>query len=554
LPPDDASRNRHTPTGTKYRSTASALFLLLVTPFVVFLDHHHYPLLNAEIALCFGIAAASALIMALPARWSVLRVLAITLAVALAIDAQFEQLARQEKITAALIFAGVGWVLREHLATIVSLTSLTFLIATIGLGSTPEATTPLLAGGNPARPFVLHVVLDEHVGFAGMPRGARYDASIERLNSFFERYSFRRFNGAYSEYIATRYAFSQMLNFSNGRYTPGLFRRVGQNARFELVENKYFGRLAQQGYSINVFQTTYLNVCADPRNVAHCEAYDFAGIRELQYLQLEWTDRLFAVGTAYLNRLFIYGNLLRVTRMVRTEIAPQWLPAWAMGPIRALPPLVAKVPPEHYAPIATRALTERLITAVSGARRGQYVFAHLMLPHYPYVYLPDCSLRRPAEWNSRTDADAPRGTSNTVKGREERYVQYLDQMQCTYKDLARLLEAIPEELQRDAVVILHGDHGSRINIITPDADNTRRLMPSDLSDGYSTLFAFKGPAVPVGDDGHLVPIGCILAAIVESEFTKAAPGPSCNTEHKVFMLPWRHDVTAASAVAVPYRP
>jgi hypothetical protein len=554
LLPHDASRNDDTPAGTKYAATASALFLVLVTPFVVFLNHHHYSLLNAEIAACFGIAAASALIVAPLARWPVLRVLAISFAVALAIDAQFTQLGQQEKVMAAVIFAGVGWVLREHLATIVALTSLTFLVATIGLGTTPEPTTLRLTGGNPARPFVLHVVLDEHVGFAGMPRGARYDASIERLNSFFERYDFRRFNGAYSEYFWTRYTFSQMLNFSYGRYTPGLFR-VGTNAQFELVENKYFARLAEEGYSVNVFQTTYLDSCADPRTVAQCETFEVAGIRELQFSQLDWTDRFFAVSTAYLNRLFIYGNLWhRVTRMARTESAPQWLPAWAMGPIRALPPLFTKVLPEHYGPVAARALTARLIEAVSGARRGQYVFAHLMLTHYPYVYLPDCSLRRPAEWNSRTDPDAPPDTSNTVQGREERYVQYLDQMQCAYKDLGRLLDAIPEELQHDAVVILHGDHGSRINIIAPGADNSRTLTPRDFSDSYSTLFAVKSPAVPAGDDGRLVAIGCVLATFLESEFTRAAPDPSCDTEHKVFKVPFQSEVIAATAVAAPYRP
>jgi hypothetical protein len=326
-----------------------------------------------------------------------------------------------------------------------------------------------------------------------------------------------------------------MLNFSNGRYTPGLFRRGGRNARFELVENKYFARLAEQGYSINVFQTTYLNVCADPRTVAQCETYDFAGIRELQYTPLDWTDRLFAVSMAYLNRLFIFGKLQ------------------AMGPIRALP-LFATVLPEHYSPLATRALTERLIAAVSGARRGQYVFAHLMLPHYPYAYLPDCSLRRPTEWNSRRDADAPPGTANTVEGREERYGQYLDQMQCAYKDVARLLEAIPEELQGDAVVILHGDHGSRINILPPDPDNMQRLTPNDFSDAYSTMFAVKGLAVPAGDYGRPVAIGCVLTSMVESEFTSAAPDPSCNTEDKVFMVPWQQEVVATTAVAAPYRP
>ena len=77
---------RPTHLGTTVAFNKFALWLLLVAPFVVFLDRHHYSLLNAEIALCFGIAAALALVVAVTAQWSVLGVLAISLAFALAID------------------------------------------------------------------------------------------------------------------------------------------------------------------------------------------------------------------------------------------------------------------------------------------------------------------------------------------------------------------------------------------------------------------------------------------------------------------------------------
>jgi len=553
LPPLPAERKADTSRARTFVYTATALVLLPVSPFVVFLDRHHYSLLNPEIVLCFGIAAALALVVAGGAQRPALRVLAIALAAGIAIDAQFDQFGVPELVAAVALVAGVGWVLREHLASIVALTSLTFLIATVALGRTPQPTEPSLAGGNDQRPFVLHVVMDEHVGFAGLPRGAKYDAPVERVKSFFDRRGFRRFTNAYSEYFWTRYIFSQMLNFSNGRYTPGLFR-VGRNARFELVENRYFSRVAEQGYSINVFQTTYLDVCQDPRTVAHCESYDFAGIRELQYSQLDWKDRLYAVSAAYVTRYFFYNPLRRAGRFLRDNANRQGLPGWVASSIRALPSFLSAPPSEHYAPVATRVLTERLIAAVSGARRGQYVFAHLMLPHYPYVFRPDCSFRPPSEWNVRTDPYAPPSRSNTPEGREARYVQYLDQVECLYKDLDRLLDAIPTELQQDAVVILHGDHGSRINIVAPDPGRARRLTSTDLRDAYSTLLAVRSPAVPSGEDERRVDIGCMLTALVASEFTSASPDPLCNAEHTVFKVPWQPEVIAATAVAATYAP
>jgi len=553
LPLLPAERKADASRGTTFAFNTVALWLLLVAPFVVFLGRHQYSLLNPEIALCLGIAAALALVVAGMAQRPGLRVLALSLAAGLAVDAQFDQFGAREIAGAAVLVAGLGWVLRDHLARIVAVTGLAFLTSTLLLERTPQPTEALLAGGNDKRPFVLHVVLDEHIGLTGLPHGAKYDASLERLKSFFDRRGFQRFTDAYSEYFWTRYIFSQMLNFSNGRYTPGLFR-VGRNARFELVENRYFSRVAKQGYSINVFQTTYLDVCPDPRTVAHCESYDYAGIRELQYSQLDWKDRLHAVSAAYVTRYFFYDPLRRAGRFLRDNANRQWLAGWVANSIRALPSFLSAPPSEHYAPVATRVLIDRLIAAVSGARRGQYVFAHLMLPHNPYVFRPDCSFRPPSEWNDRTDPDAPPRRFNTPEGREVRYVQYLDQVECLYKDLDRLLDAIPTELQQDAVVIVQGDHGSRINIVAPDPERARPLTATDLRDAYSTLFAVRSPAVPAGEDERRVAIGCMLTALVESEFTSASPNPLCNAEHTVFEVPWQPEVIAATAVAATYPP
>jgi len=217
------------------------------------------------------------------------------------------------------------------------------------------------------------------------------------------------------------------------------------------------------------------------------------------------------------------------------------LPAWPTGNSRV--GALALLPAMDYLESELREL-----------KSGELHFAHLLLPHYPYVLLPDCSFRPPSEWNARNDADAPQRTSNTPEGRDARYVQYLDQLECVYKDLDRLLDAIPKELQGDAVVILHGDHGSRIGIVDPDANSARALTSSDLTDAYSTLFAVRIPAVLAGEDERRVAVGCMLAAVVESGFTSASPDPSCNAEHTVFKVPPEGRVIDAPPVATTYAP
>lgn len=539
--------------GTTIAATAAALFLLLVAPFIVFLERHHYSLLNPEIALCLAVAGALVLAIAGLARWPMLRVLAIALAASFAFDAQFDQYGLREQAAVALLVSAVGWVLRDHLARVVTITGLAFVISTVALAGSFRQAPPALAGGNDRLPFVLHVVLDEHGSVEDLPRGAAFDAPIAKVTSFFDRHHFRQFTDAYSEYFFTRYSLSQMLNFSNGHYTPGVFRADGSDS-FELVQNKFFSRVAAEGYSINVFQSTHLDVCANQRVVARCETYDYAGIRELQYSGLDVLSRLYAVGVAYARRFTLYNKARRTGGFIRKHAQQRWLPDRFAGAIRGMPLVFRAAPSEHYGPVATRAETDRLIAAVSGARGGQYVFAHLMLPHYPYVYLPDCSFRPVAEWQARTDSEAPPRTSNTPEGRQTRYRQYLDQLQCLYRDLDRLLNAIPTRLQRDAVVILHGDHGSRITLVDPDASSKRALTSADFADSYSTLLAVKAPAVPAGDDARVVAVGCVLSAVVESAFATASPDPSCNAAHTVFKVPRQSAVIAKTAAAVTYVP
>jgi hypothetical protein len=55
----------------------------------------------------------------------------------------------------------------------------------------------------------------------------------------------------------------------------------------------------------------------------------------------------------------------------------------------------------------------------------------------------------------------------------------------------------------DSIIVVHGDHGSRIAINEPTANNQHVLTTQDLVDGFSTLFAMKLPGKPGGYDKSL---------------------------------------------------
>jgi hypothetical protein len=158
-----------------------------------------------------------------------------------------------------------------------------------------------------------------------------------------------------------------------------------------------------------------------------------------------------------------------------------------------------------------------------------------MMPHYPYVYDAGCRLRPTSQWLERMDREAPPGTSNTPASRAARYSAYFEQARCTLQKLERLIAAIPPALERDAIVIIQGDHGSRIGLVEPEWSGSPRLSASDYVDSYSTLFAVRSPSLEAGYDTRLAPITCILQTLVYSSFRSVSALDACASPPKVFM-------------------
>ena len=62
----------------------------------------------------------------------------------------------------------------------------------------------------------------------------------------------------------------------------------------------------------------------------------------------------------------------------------------------------------------------------------------------------------------------------------------------------------------EAIIIVHGDHGARIALADPTAENLSRLTADDHIDNFSTLFAAKVPGLAPGIESGTAPISAIL--------------------------------------------
>jgi hypothetical protein len=119
-----------------------------------------------------------------------------------------------------------------------------------------------------------------------------------------------------------------------------------------------------------------------------------------------------------------------------------------------------------------------------------FVFAHLLLPHEPYLYRADCTHREPS-WplgaGLLDDRKATRG--------------YLDQISCVNRKVAVLVDSILARSRRPPVILIQADHGHGRLGRLPEYD---QVNPSQLRERMSVFSAYYLPGVAAGSVGDSI--------------------------------------------------
>ena len=506
-----------------------ALFLVLATPFIVYVEHQGYGVDRPDVLIVLGAAAVIGSILGAASVLSPV-VGAAALATVLAFFADIQAL--DPGLTRLgllfLVLCGVLWVLRRHAASLVSLV-MAIVLATSLLAPETQAVSggPAPAAGGD-RPLVVHLVLDEHVGLEGLRSAPVPDAFARRVESFFVERGFRLFARAYSEHDSTVPSLGHLLNFAPGRLEKDLSLPGREEGTYRLTRNAYFAWLARQGSAITVYQPDFQDLCGAfvvPR--AACHTYEARSLRTLDRLAVPAREKLLVVAGTFLNRSEAYLRAKRKYQDIRRALAGRnlALPAWSWERGTATP-------------VGTMPLFDRLASEVSSAVRGRAIFAHLLMPHYPYVYDAACVPRPPSQWRSRWSGDILEmgdARNNTPESRAERYALYAQQVACVQRQLARIIDAVPAALRGDAVIVIQGDHGSRISLVEAMAANAGRAAPADFADHFSTLFAIRSPALHAGTDPRAASIACLLRTLAESGFSSTAAAADCSAPPRVFV-------------------
>jgi hypothetical protein len=346
----------------------------------------------------------------------------------------------------------------------------------------------------PTPPIVVHLILDEFIGIEGIPREIPNGTAVRRsLRSFFHSNGFEIFGRAYSRFDETANSIPNLLNHESVAVDE--FFTEGEPKR--LRNNFYFNNMYEAGYKIHVYQPNYFDFCEGYQHqIASCRTFSNFGISPVKTLPLpeivkaELILRNFAELSAVWRKFLAYYEDLR-RRAVRNGYH---LPAWMHGS-------------PHVWSAGGFQVLDLVARDVANAAPGDLYFAHLVVPHAPYLYDRSCDLRNPDDWENRPE-------SNTSHSRIHLYGLYLEQVEC----LQTRLQGIFDSWRRAGVydrakVIIHGDHGSRLYLTEPTIANKDQLLDADYIDSFSTLFAVKAPEPEPRYDRRMVAIQDALAAV-----------------------------------------
>ena len=509
-----------------------APFLLLITPFVGFVQYQRYGFANPEVLLVTCAIAAIALVLGAGSAMSpAFGVMALAGLASYFADMQADELGLRRLGLLFLVSCVVFWILRRHAHRIVSLMIATVLALSF-LTRPSQAVMSQTGAGTSASekraslPVILHLLLDEYIGLDGLPAGLTPAAFKQDRLSFFTGRGFRVFGKAYSEYPVTFWAVPHLLNLAPGRYVPDLIVAGPTGGSYRLTRNRYFERLAEMGYSVQVHEPDYLYLCPEGLP-ASCRTYPTRSLGVLRDLNVPITARATMVAGSFLTGWEAYQRVKDKYRSIRLKLPPRVaLPAWNWD--LTIPTPAANMP-----------MFDAVAADTSRAQRGTFIFAHILMPHFPYFFDAGCVARPIRDWLLRNDpdrVDVMAGVENVPEGRAVRYALYFEQVACTERRVERLIEAIPAALRDDAIVIVQGDHGSRISLVDPTTVAKASMTPSDYADMFSTMFAVRSPRIEAGYDPRMAPITCLLRTLVESDFRSTSKLAACSSPSTVFFM------------------
>lgn len=312
-----------------------------------------------------------------------------------------------------------------------------------GLGARSELASAAMVGQATGEPDIYLIVLDKYTGHRSLRDN--YDFDNSSFEAFLQQRGFVVPRTPHPNYIHTSLSLASLLNY---RYLDDIPRTVGAESRDQayvddLVENNAVWRFLKARAYRFVFFPTAFAVTASNR-LADLQLPDPSQIPD--EFEIVWRRTTLAEPVLWWMCQRIYCS--HAFPPFTTE-TPQIL-SWKFEELEGLPRL-------------------------SRDGRPLFVFAHITVPHEPYIFNADCSTRIPL-WPSYFAA----------RDETPEKQAYVAQLSCVNRRLQSIVDHILRDSPAPPVILLQSDHGNgRMIYPIPDI----RAVTSDRLAERADIFA-----------------------------------------------------------------
>jgi hypothetical protein len=340
-------------------------------------------------------------------------------------------------------------------------------------------------------PPLVHIILDGQIGIDGVPGELAEGRHLrDELRQFYRSRGFSVFPRAFTHFPLTQ---ESVTNTLNNDALPVAYKNVTPfRVGVTLKRNAWFRELKKRGYRIDVIQSLFCDVCesrgGSATTVAKCLTYRHPDLRFFHALEASAWQKAKLLLKHHLDVDFVPP--LTPALLIYRRLRDRGLPLPALGAYRSV----------SASSLASLAAMDRLGERLGSLNRGEAVFAHILLPHAPFMLDRHCSpMREVHQWAGRSNLLWAYGVRNTPAQRARRYRAYIAQSRCVHRRLGEVLGRLSGRPGfKDAVIVVHGDHGSKIVEQEPYARFRDEISARDIVDSYSTLFAVKMPGLAAG--------------------------------------------------------
>ena len=309
---------------------------------------------------------------------------------------------------------------------------------------------------------VIYLVLDGYMGPAGFAEDTPHSKSVRRsIENTFLKYGFTLYPNAFSNYAWTAASVRSLLNMTLLDRAP--VEDPGERYRL-------FSHFRELGWALSIYRFRNAKVFWTPPSAEREVLYNQFLLGAIRDLPMPWTDRL-----TVLSRTYMYES--RWILLVMKNLDAGWVNIHGL----------------HWSQAVSLKVLDVLRRDVIAASRDSLFFAHLLAPHHPYIYRSDGSV-----WPVATMAIWRWGRSLDDRAYEAWRRQYEEQVLHLNKRLDEFLGQLQSAgVLASAMVIVHGDHGSRMRSSAGIGEPFQQML-----DRYSALLAVKRPGMLKGRMVH----------------------------------------------------